>query len=290
MGLTETRRRAITRPSFLAAVVARWDDRRFRVLVVQLALIIAWLAAWEYLPMIPAIAGSSRIFDPFFISSPSRVAERMLDLFLGRNGYTAIWQALWPTLTSSITGLAIGSVSGAIAGLILSSSRFSSDVLRPFLVTINAIPRIAIIPVIIIVLGPTFQSSVVLSVMVTFFVVFWNSYEGGRSVPRATLQSALLLGATPLQIMRDVRFPYVTAWALASLPLAVNFGILSVVTGEILTGYGGIGRLILIAATSANSTLTIAVATYLVVISLVLVGVLNRLRARILHWWLATQL
>lgn len=288
--LTDSAPRAMTGASQVRLGFARAGARRLQVLTVQIGLVIAWLAAWQYLPTVPAIARSSHIFDPFFISSPSLVADRMLDLFFGRNGYALIWPALWQTLSSSVAGVVVGSISGVTAGLLLSSSRFASDVLRAFLVTINAIPRVALIPVIIIVVGPTFQSSVVLSVMVTFFVMFWNSYEGGRSVPRPTLQSALLLGATHVQVMRYVRLPYVTAWALASLPLAVNFGILSVVTGEILTGYGGIGRLILQSATSANATLTIAVAILLAVISLILIGALNQLKVRMLHWWLATQL
>lgn len=156
---------------------------------------------------------------------------------------------------------------------------------RPFLVALNTVPRIALVPIIVIIFGPTFQSSVVLA----FIVVFWNAYEGGRSVAPQLLECSGLLGASQRQVMIHVRLPYVVAWGLAALPLAASLRIVAVVTGEILTGYPGLGRLISVAQSTADSTLTFAVAITLSVLGLVLVGLAEVVKRRVLHWWVATQ-
>jgi NitT/TauT family transport system permease protein len=269
--------------------VGLFGHRRTRVLLAQLAVIVLWLVAWQYLPNIPALSTRSHLLDVFFISSPTRVAQRLYDLATGSHDTVRVWKYVWPTLSSSLVGLALGMLAGGTGGLLLSASRFLSQVFQPFLVALNAIPRIAIIPIVVIVFGATFQSSVVLSFIVVFFVVFWNAYEGGRAVAPHLLQCSRVFGATRLQIMLHVRLPYVLAWALASLPLAATFALLSVVTGEILTGYSGMGRLITVAETTADSTLTIAVAVILSVLGLGVVAIAALLKRRVLHWWVATQ-
>jgi len=252
-------------------------------------IIAAWLAAWEYIPRIPGLAERSHLLDVFFISSPSRVSNRLVDLFTGRHDSVLIWQYVWPSLSSATAGLVIGMIAGGAGGLILSNFRFVSRIFNPFIVAMNAVPRIALIPIVIVIFGPTFSASVILAVMVAFFIAFYNAYEGGLSVAPQLLQNAKVMGASGAQLMLHVRLPTVLAWTLASLPLAAAFSIITVVTGEILTGYAGLGRLIAVADSTVDATLTIAVAVVLSILGLVVVGVAEVLKRRVLHWWIATQ-
>jgi NitT/TauT family transport system permease protein len=157
--------------------------------------------------------------------------------------------------------------------------------MTPFVIAINASPRIALIPIIVIIVGPTIMASVLTAILVVFFVAFFNAYEGGRTVPVHVLQSARIFGATPGQIMLHVRFPYVMAWTLAALPNAVSFGLVAVVTAEILTGTAGLGRLILQSVTTVESSLTFAVVSLLSVLGIVLVTLAEAFEKRYLHWW-----
>lgn len=137
------------------------DRRRIRVswavtrLVIQLACVAGFLLAWEYVPRIPGIAGDVKWLDPFFISAPSRVAESVWDLVAGNVPGASLWSYLYTTLFGTIVGATIGLVLGALAGLILSNSPKLSDVLRPFIVILNSVPRVALIPVIVILVGPS---------------------------------------------------------------------------------------------------------------------------------------
>lgn len=251
----------------------------------RLLLVIALLAAWEFIPRITALQDTSKVFDPFFVSSPSRVFEQLRDMFTGADTAYRIWDYAWPTIWASLAGTVIGMALGALCALILSNFETLSDVVRPFLVAANATPRVALIPIIVILVGPTSVATITISVLVVFFVAFFNAYEGGRSVQPEVVSNARLLGASQLQIVRRIRFPYVLAWTLASLPLAVTFAMITVVTAEILTGVQGMGKLLLAASTTANATLTYSVVVVLSVLGVAIVVAADAIRARVLHWW-----
>ncbi|WP_107775045.1 ABC transporter permease [Nocardioides sediminis] len=263
----------------------RRRNRRLVINLMRLLVVAVLLAAWEFLPKIEALQETSKVFDPFFVSSPSRVFEQMQAMFTGSDGTFQIWDYAWPTIWASLVGTVIGMALGALCALVLSNFEMLSDIFRPFLIAANATPRVALIPIVVILVGPSATATITISVLVVFFVAFFNAYEGGRSVKPELVQNARLLGASQLQIVRTIRFPYVLAWTLASLPLAVTFAVITVVTAEILTGVQGMGKLLSTASTTANATLTYAVVIVLSVLGVVIVVAADLIRARLLHWW-----
>jgi NitT/TauT family transport system permease protein len=260
-------------------------SRRLWITAIQLALFLVFLAAWQWLPTIPWLASKSHVFDSFFVSSPSKIFQRLRELFSGADSVTPIWSYIWNTISASTIGLLIGMSLGAVFGLILGSSAVLSDILRPFLVALNAIPRIALIPIVVVLFGPTTLGSITVSVMVTFFVAFFNAYEGARSVAPPLIQNARLLGAGRAGVMRHVRLPYVLAWTIAALPLAATFSVISVVTGELLIGAPGLGLLLGNATSTADATLTFSLVIILSVLGLVTVLGADQISKRVLHWW-----
>jgi len=265
--------------------VKRWARSGGSVLIYQVGLIPFFLAAGEFLPRIQALQDSTHFLDPYFISAPSRIAERLLDLFTGRHGNVLIWPYMWSTLSAAVAGTVIGMSLGAFFGLILSNFALISRVLRPFIIAANATPRIALIPIVVILFGATFQATLIVSIMVVFFVAFFNAYEGGLTVPTAAIQSARLLGAGDWEVLRFIRLPYVLAWTFAALPLGITFAVISVVTAEILTGYPGLGRLLSTAMVTAEANLTFSVVIILAALGLTIVTLADALKRRVLHWW-----
>lgn len=242
------------------------------------------LLAWEFIPQIGNLS-QWKMLDPYFISSPTRVAASLVNLLLGRNGVPSVWEYLWPTFLSSVIGLAIAMVVGGLAGLLLGSFEFAGAVFRPFVVALNAVPRIALIPIVVVLFGSGLQSSVVIAFMVVFFVALFNAYEGARTVEAHVRQNVALLGASGWDVMWRVRFPYALAWTLSSLPVAVSFAIVSVVTGEILTGVSGMGLLITTATNAADTSMTFAVIIVLSVCALLTLWAADEFKRRVLHWW-----
>ncbi len=252
---------------------------------VRIGIVAVLLALWEYLPKIATLRDFSPIFDPFFVSSPSRVFDRLREMSNGSNGQPEIWPFLWDTLKATLLGVGIGTALGALAGLILSNSPRLQQTFNPFIAFFNSAPRIAFVPIFVIIFGPSLTSSVLTAVFVVFFIVFYNAYGGGRSVPRATVQNARLLGATSWEVMRHVRLPYVLVWTFTSLPNAISFGLVAVVTAEILTGTVGTGRLIFTSISSVDSTLTFTVVLVLSVVGVAMVLTAEAVQRRWLHWW-----
>jgi NitT/TauT family transport system permease protein len=179
----------------------------------------------------------------------------------------------------------IGLAAGGIFGLLLSHYDFLAKLFKPFVAAGNALPRIALIPIILLIVGPTLRMSVVSATLVVFFLGFYNAFEGGRSVPPEVLDNARVLKASSVQIMLRIRVPYVLVWTFAAVPNAIAFSITAVVTSEILTGIGGLGDLILIASTTLDATTIFALVTILAVIgSLAYMGA-ERFTHKVLHWY-----
>ena len=255
-------------------------------MTLQLLIVASALAGWEYVPKIEGAAKISPLFDVFFISSPSRVYQTLVNLATGKALSGPIWPFIQVTVTTALVGTLIGMAIGTALGLLLSNDRRINQVFRPFVVALNAVPRIAIIPIIVILLGASTGTSVTTAAITGFFSVFFNAYEGGRSLPSQALENAKVLGASSYQMMRFVRLPYVVAWSFATLPNAISHGLLAVVTAEILTGYAGMGRLLIFAIGAASASLTIAVVVVLSAVGLVLVALGDVVRRRWLHWWI----
>jgi NitT/TauT family transport system permease protein len=258
---------------------------RSKVTVGQLTLIAVFLLAWQYLPEVKSISHSSNLFNTFFVSSPSRIAVSIWDLLTGSNGSFLIWTYLEPTLYASLFGTAVGITTGAALGLLLSNSAFASAVLRPFVVAANATPRIAFVPIVVLLVGPSLTADVVLAILVVFFLAFFNAYEGGRSVTPEMLHNAELLGANRWRIAWYVRGPLAVAWTIAGLPITLSFALLTVVTSEVLTGYPGMGRLLSDSQQTADASLTFAVVIVLAVVGVLTIILADLLRSRVLHWW-----
>jgi NitT/TauT family transport system permease protein len=259
--------------------------RRLRIIGCQLLFLALCILGWQFVPQIGALRDISHVFDPYFVSSPTRVAKTVGDLATGSNGSPEIWSYLGETMLTSILGTFIGIALGALSGLVLSNFAFLSAVIRPFIVAANATPRVALIPVVVIICGVSRTTSIVIAVLVVYFVAFFNAYEGGTTIPPQILQNAKLLGARNLRMLYHVRQPFVLAWTIASLPLAATFAIISVVTGEILTGFHGVGSLLATADITGNASLTFAVVFYLALVGLLVVIVAEAMRRRVLHWW-----
>jgi NitT/TauT family transport system permease protein len=252
---------------------------------IRLLIVAAALAAWQFLPQIPALREFSPVFDPFFVSSPSQVFSLIRNLMTASGGHDAMWPYLWDTLKGTFIGVAIGTVLGAGLGLLLSNNDTAQRICSPFVVVLNATPRIALIPIFVIIAGPTLTANVLTAVVVVFFLVFYNAFAGGVSVPGQTIQNARLLGANSWEVMRHVRLQYVMVWTFASLPNAISFGLVGVVTAEILTGRLGMGRLLFNSITAVDSTLTFAVVVILAAVGVILVTAADLVQRRILHWW-----
>ncbi|OZI55073.1 ABC transporter permease [Bordetella genomosp. 5] len=255
--------------------------RRLRVTFWQLAILACLLGAWEGLTRIPWFVQNT-LFDPFFISQPSRVAVRLWQWV--QPGPQSVWPHLWLTLQATMVGLVVGVGSGFAVGLALSRNQFLADVFNPYIVAFNSMPRIAFVPLITMFFGLGLASKVVTSWFVVFFLVFFNTYKGGRSVERELVDFCRTLGGSPRQILWRVRIPTAAAWTFAALPNAISFALIGVVLAEFVGSTTGMGYLMITALATLNATDMFAAVTLLSIVGIVLVYGVTWLERRLLHW------
>lgn len=267
-----------------AVATARWR-KTATVSACRIAIVGALLAAWEYLPRIPGISDSVVWLDPFFISSPTRVAQRLWDLCTGAGPGVTIWAPLFFTVWTAIVGMMIAVVIGTAAGLLLSNNATAERVFRPLVAALNAVPRIAIVPIVVIIARSAAGADITTAAAVVVGLVFYNALEGGRSVPQEMIDGARLMGASARDVMFRVRFPYVVAWVFASMPSAFALALVGSVTTEIFTGAPGIGHQLQVAVNTADATLTFSVVVMLTVVGVILVQGSDWLRSKVVPWW-----
>ncbi len=257
---------------------------------VRLVLVVAVLAVWQWVPQIPGITKWAPIFDPFFISAPSKIAAKFWELATtsGEQGVVLksgnLFVQLWATVRAALIGFVVGVGSGFLSGLVLSQMKTLARILHPYLVAFNALPRIALVPLIIMIFGTGLGAKVVLAWLIVFFIVFFNTYAGGRAIEPAIVDSCRILGASRRQLLWTVVVPHVAGWTFAVLPLAMSASIIGVVVGEFVGGAQGLGYIITVALGQLEATDLFVALITLCLVAVTLIALATRLERRLLHW------
>ncbi len=269
-----------------------------KVLFWQIAILTVALGVWEWGWSLRSVAALKpfvpSILDPYFISKPSMIWTSFLKLScLGdAAGFGAcfarndnnLWLALLVTLKNMWWGFALGTVSGVLCGLILGRSDYLSRIFQPYVVAMNSVPRIALVPLIILMFGLGDMSKIVTAWIVVFFVVFFNTFEGTRAVDRDQVAAARLLGASELTVLRTVVVPSALAWVFASLTPAVSFALIGVIVGEFIGAERGLGKLIIEAEARANAAEMMVAIFVMMVVGIVLATIVRQLQSYLLRW------
>ena len=257
------------------------------ILVWRLAILVALLGAWEFLTGIKAISKTPGLYwiDPFFISRPSQIARRFAYL-AGPDVRLTIWQMALSTVQSTLWGFIVGVSTGFVAGLVLGRNERLARILEPYIVAFNSLPRIALVPLITMIFGFGLLAKIVLAWTIVFFIVFFNTFQGTRSVDADLVHSARFLGASEAQVMRTVVIPSALAWTFASLTPSISFALIGVVVGEFLGGEsgGGLGYLIIQSLGTLNAADMMVALLTLGAIGIVMAVGIKQVEMRLLRW------
>jgi NitT/TauT family transport system permease protein len=243
------------------------------------------------------------LLDPYFVSKPTEIFQHFLVLSCLKsklgvfNGWfngdfakcmarteNNLWVATGITLKNTFFGFVTGVLSGFAAGLILGRSDRLSAIFQPFITAVNSIPRIALAPIIVLAFGIGDTSKVVTSWIVVVFLVFFNTFEGARSIDEGFVNVARLLGASEWQITRTVVIPSTMAWVFASLSPAISFALIGVIVGEFIGAERGIGRLIIESEARAEASGMMVAVIVLMLVGVALSALIRRLQTYLLRW------
>jgi len=253
-----------------------------RIAFYQVVLLCVLLGLWEGLTRVPYLVKNT-FLDPFFISRPSLIALQLWKWTFGTQAGFLL-PHLVSTLGATLLGLVVATSTGFLVGLLLSQSPTMAKTLNPFIVSLNSLPRIAMVPLITMVFGLGLLAKVVTAWFVVFFLIFFNTFKGSVSIEKHLLQFCQTLGGTPRQIMWSVRVPSALAWTFAALPNAISFSLVAVVIAEFVGTTKGMGYLIVTALSTLNATEMFAAITVLGLSGIALVAIAERVERRLLRW------
>jgi sulfonate transport system permease protein len=267
----------------LARARAR-TNRRLLVNGLRVAFAVAVLGSWEIGTTIDATHKDGLFIDPFFYGRPSGIASQLWTWIQNGTAQGPLWLQVATTLEEAFLGFLIGVVLGVVFGVALGRVRLLSDVFAPYIKALNAMPRVVLGSIFIITIGYGIWSKVALAVVLVFFVVFFNAFQGVREVDRVLIANARILGATERQLSTHVILPSALSWILASLHTSFGFALVGAVVGEYLGAYQGIGLMISTAQGTFNPSGVFAAMFILAVVALSAEVALTWLENRLIKW------
>lgn len=188
------------------------------------------------------------------------------------------------TLLEIVLGLAAGVSFATVVGYLLAKSRSLEKVLSPYLVASQAIPVIAIAPLLVIWLGEGILSKVVICALIVFFPVLVNTIVGVRAVPTALYDLMNSLHASRAQILWKVEVPASLPVFLGGLRIGATLSVIGAIVGELVDAEAGLGFLLQLGDFQYDTPMVFVAVFTLIALALMLYGIVRLLEVRFLKW------
>jgi len=244
-----------------------------RNFLLRILLILVTLAVWEMLVRAFAI-------PLFILPAPTAV---FMGLYRGIVSGLYI-EHIWITLTETLLGFALGTTLAFVLGTAVALSRRVEYFLYPFIVMFQAMPKVALAPLIIVWFGLGLTSKVVNAALVAFFPLMVNTIVGLRSADEDRVNLMRSLAATRRQIFWMLQLPNALPYIFAGLEIAMIFALIGAIVAEFVGAQSGLGMLI----QSMNFTMDVAgqfsVLLILSMVGLLLNALVTEVRRRVLFW------
>lgn len=188
------------------------------------------------------------------------------------------------TLAEVLAGLVVGTLTAAALGYLLAKSPTIERWLSPYIVASQAIPIVAIAPLLVIWLGPGLQSKVLICALIVFFPILINTIIGLRSVPEDLHDLMRSLRATRWQTFRLLEVPAALPVLLGGLRIGATLAVIGAVVGEFVGADRGLGFLINVGRGQYDTALVFVAVFTLIVMALGLYGLVAWMETRLLDW------
>lgn len=247
--------------------------RRLLDLVYPLITLAVILAAWHY-----AVA----LFDmpDYVLPGPMAVLRALVAGFADGT----IWRHIGYTLYATLVGYLIGSVLALLLGALLAESRTFEKFVYPVLVAVQATPKVALAPLILVWFGFGVASKIVLVVLICFFPLFVNTIVGIRRVDPDLIDACKAFSASRWYLFRHVKLPAAAGDIFAGLQIGISLALIGTVVGELVSSEAGLGYLIGSSAVNMNVSTMFAAVMLLAVIGIAGTETVRLLHRKVVFW------
>jgi len=261
-----------------AVAADRLEDRdsnsrsTLTVALLRIAVLAVALLVWQF------IAGALDI--EFFISKPTEIWAQLQDWVT--TGY--LWDNLGVTLQATLYGFLLGAVAGIAVGFLLGLIQILGKLLDPFITAVYSLPKLALAPLFVLWFGIDLEMKVVLTAVIVFFLVFWNTYAGVRETDEELVDVLRVMGAKRRDMIRKVVLPGSLTYIYVGLKLAIPYALTGAVVGELIASNRGLGFILMSAAGAFNTAGVMAALVVLMLIATLMNTLLNLTEGYVMRW------
>ncbi|WP_307439644.1 ABC transporter permease [Bacillus sp. V2I10] len=212
----------------------------------QILIFIAFFSLWE-------LAGKRGWIDPLLFSYPSKIWS----LFLEKAADGSLLSNLSVTLFETVLGFIIGTLSGTVLAAVLWWSKRLSNILDPYLVILNAMPKVALGPILIVALGPGYFSIIAMGAIISIIITAIVVYTAFREIDSNYLKVLQTFGASKWQMFKEAVLPASFPTIISTLKVNVGLSWVGVIVGEFLVSAKGLGYMIIYGFQVFNFTLVL---------------------------------
>lgn len=212
----------------------------------QLLIFIVFFTFWE-------ISSRQQWIDPLLFSSPSKI----WDLFITKVADGSLLSHLSITLFETVLGFIIGTLLGTIMAALLWWSPRLSKILDPYLVILNAMPKVALGPILIVMLGPNLSSIIAMGAIISVIITTIVVYSSFKDVNKNYIKVMQTFGANKVQIFKESVLPASFPTIISTLKVNVGLSWVGVIVGEFLVSKSGLGYMIIYGFQVFNFTLVL---------------------------------
>jgi NitT/TauT family transport system permease protein len=235
--------------------------RKLLVIGLRIGLLIFLLGLWELLSYY-------KIVDPFIVSSPSRIVKIIARLYRENNLFPHIWASLYET----VLGFVIATVAGTLIAIALWWNALLRDVLEPYVVTLNSLPKIALGPVIIVWLGTGSEAIIFMAVLICIIITVIGMLAGFSNVDREKIMLLKSMRASKFKILTKLVLPANVPTLISVLKINVGLSWIGSIMGEYLTSRRGLGYLLVYGAQVFQLDLVMASTVILCILAVMMYG------------------
>lgn len=243
-------------------------------LLVHVLIFAALISLWE-------TANRQGWIDPLLGPRPSDIVKSMYSIFIVKAG---VWPHLGSTFGKAMGGFAIGTLIGMGLATGAALSAGFRDYLKPYIILVEAMPRIAVGPIFIAALGFGWSSAVALAALVCFFAPFVNTMTGLMQVDEETEELFRSLGASKWQIFFKLRVPNAMPLIAAGVKLAVAGAFAGALVAEFISATNGLGVLMRRYIQTLNMEFSFAVLLSITVFGFILFRTIEAINYRVIYW------
>jgi NitT/TauT family transport system permease protein len=263
----------LPRPNVFSATGSAGWSRIIQINAGRLLLLLGIGVLWE-------VAARSEILPAAFIGQPSMFLTMLGSMIMDGS----IFPPIVDTLSATLLAFCIGGVLALASALALTVLPTLREIVQPFIDALNALPRVALVPLFIVWFGLGMTAKVVSGVSLMYFILLYNTLAGARSVDPDHRALARSLGLSGREIFTQIVIPTAIPAIFAGLKLGLVYTLLGVVTAELIAGGKGLGSLVSYYSNTYNANGVFAVLVVLIILSFALSSLMTWIENRLMKW------